>query len=188
VNGGNILAQSAVHDPDGISLAGNGSAPIVGPPPPRRYWPRALMVLDAVLFSLGFVVVDIFRCYWWQHTRWPQPELNEVQQDWYWYLWALPVLAILWPAVLKFLGGYGADAEPFRTRAIRALRGAVVVLCVFSALALFFSRIAYPRMQIVLTALMAPLALVARQFLLMVSRRISTWLNDVGLPDYDMYL
>ncbi len=188
MNVSEVLMHSQPLQVDGTGVIDGTAPPNVETQLTPRHSPHGLMVLDAILFALGFVAVDIVRCHLWQRTKWPQPELNEVQQDWYWYLWALPVLAVLWPAVLKFLGGYGAEAEPRRTRGIRALCGAVVVLCVFSALALFFSRVAYPRMQIVLTAAMAPCALVARHLLLSFSRRISVWLRDVGLPDYDMYL
>ena len=57
----------------------------------------------------------------------------------------------------------------------------------FSAMALFFSRLEYPRMLILLTAGLAPLSFLGGRLILAFAARVRRWWYDIGLPNYEMY-
>ena len=143
-----------------------------------------LGLLDAAMLVVAFLAADLLRCTFWQQTTWPQPPIAEYQ-DWYWYLWALPALMLVWPASLAGLGFYRRPAaRPVWRLPIEA--AALLFLC-FSALALFFSRLEYPRMLIVLTTVLALLSHLGGRLILAFAAHVSRWWHDVGLPNYEMY-
>lgn len=145
-----------------------------------------LVTFDMIVFAACFLVADWVRCRVWMHTRWPQPELNPSQQ-WYWYLWILPVLMACWPPILASLGLYRTAMPPPTWRWMRTAVVALVLCMVFSTFALFFSRLAYPRMQILLTSIAAPVGFIFGRTLLVAAARFRRWFNDLGLPDYSSY-
>ena len=143
-----------------------------------------LGLLDAAMLAVAFLSADLLRCTFWQQTIWPQPPIAWYQ-DWYWYLWALPVLMLLWPASLAELGFYRpAPSRPMWRLPIEA--GGLLFLC-FSALALFFSRLEYPRMLIVLTSILALLSYMGGRLILALAVHIRRLCDQVGLPNYEMY-
>jgi hypothetical protein len=143
-----------------------------------------LGLLDAAMLAVAFLTADLLRCTFWQQTIWPQPPIAWYQ-DWCWYLWALPVLMLIWPASLAELGFYRpAPSRPMWRLPIEA--GALLFLC-FSALALFFSRLEYPRMLIVLTSVLALLSYLGGRLILAFAAHVRRWCYEVGLPNYEMY-
>lgn len=154
---------------------------------PRVKLKRAILVAaDMLMLATSFLSADWLRCRLWEHKPWPQPELNSAQQ-WYWYLWAIPVLMAVWPPILASVGLYRTAMPPSTWRWQRAAASGAMLFMIFSTLALFFSRLAYPRMLILGTTLFAPVGFVIGRFALVAAARTRRWFNDLGLPDYSSY-
>jgi len=145
-----------------------------------------LVLVDAMSLAAAFLVCDLLRCRFWQHTPWPQPPIAAYHGP-FWYLWVVPVLLLVWPMMVGAMGFYQSTVPPRTWRWRRLSVASVLFLWFFSSLALFFSRLEYPRMQILLTAVAAPVAFLLGRFGVEGIGRIRRWFNDQALPNYDLY-
>src|SRR5439155_8825256 len=101
-----VLASSALNEtacaaPPAASPAANAATPVSLDYEDRSHRFRSLGrgLLDAAMLIIAFLAADLLRCLFWQDTPCPQRPLN-VYQDWYWYLWVLPPLALIWPVLV----------------------------------------------------------------------------------------
>lgn len=137
---------------------------------PSRSW---MVLLDASIAVGAYLLADILRCTFQQHTSWPE-HLEGYGSTLKVHLLMMAVLPVAWTGLLAWIGWYGAARRSLRWKVINTIAASVVLALFMGAFALVFAREAYPRMQIVYFGVMLPVATgVVRGLIDQVGRRLT---------------
>ena len=120
-----------------------------------RQFRAAMIVADAAMVTLTYVLADILRCYFWMHADWPELLPGGISSPRI-HMKVLAFLPFAWPLILFYLDWYERRWRSWQWIARNAIAGTAVAGLVMAGLALLFERELYPRAQIGFVGLLLP--------------------------------
>ncbi|MCB9853491.1 MAG: hypothetical protein H6819_10380 [Phycisphaerales bacterium] len=137
---------------------------------PSRLW---VILLDASIALGAYLTADVLRCWYYQHTSWPE-HLNGYGSTLNVHLTMMAVLPIAWTGLLGWIGWYGATSRTLRWKVVNTIAASILLGLFMGAFALVVARDAYPRMQIVCFGALLPIMTgIVRGIIDQVARRLN---------------
>lgn len=137
---------------------------------PSRVW---VVLLDASIALGAYLLADVLRCWYHQHTNWPE-QLDGYGSTLNVHLMMMAVLPIAWTGLLGWIGWYGATPRTLRWKVVNTIAASILLGLFMGAFALVFARDAYPRMQIVYFGVALPIMTgIVRGIIDQVGRRLN---------------
>lgn len=116
-----------------------------------------LILLDALAIVAAYMLADFLRCRFWMHTDWPElidGRISSVRI----HMKILVFLPVVWPILLHRLGWYEIRRRALHWTVRTAISAGALLALFIAAAALLLERDLYPRFQIGLMAVAAPIA------------------------------